>query len=527
MNNNMNKIQSNLYISDVISIEDIESWKPEQLVLINASTGCGKTYFIMHSFGKWCKEHGKKILILTNRNILKSQMINDVPEDLVDVVKILNYQFVSAQVMQTKGNESLSVLKNYDYIVCDECHYFFTDSTFNNETDIAIDEVLKAKHAVRIFLSATSVVIGQYFEQLEEEKKIAPIKKYSVLKPLQYENLYRYKNNESILTYLRMIPANEKVIMFCKSAEEAYENAKAFEGRSAFICSKYNTNDKFKKKSNDIIQKEVETTSKFSCQFLFVTTALDNGVNIIDRDVKHIICDVTDLDTIQQCIGRKRFIDENDKVNVYIKQMYKKGARCHLQKIARANVIVDDFETMNIEDFVMKYGRNIKNGAIYTQIDESGHLHYKVNQILKFKRYWDKIYYKAMILYNCSFPNVIALSRLMHIDETAWKSLEDDMDIKSLDSYISKLVGKKLFSEGKKNFIDYLQQTTIYFADKRKTLGMKTINGFFEDQNYPYYVLSFKERHRSEHYGKNYWVILAKDESEMPKKRKKHKKNES
>ena len=120
MNNNMNQIQSNLYISDVISIADIESWKPEQLVLINASTGCGKTYFIMHSFGKWCKEHGKKILILTNRNILKSQMVNDVPEDLVDVVKILNYQFVSAQVMQTKGNESLSVLKNYDDIVCDE-----------------------------------------------------------------------------------------------------------------------------------------------------------------------------------------------------------------------------------------------------------------------------------------------------------------------------------------------------------------------------------------------------------------------
>ena len=122
---------------------------------------------------------------------------------------------------------------------------------------------------------------------------------------------------------------------------------------------------------------------------------------------------------------------------------------------------------------------------------------------------------------------MIALSRLMHIDETAWKSLEDDMDIRSLDSYIRKLVGKKLFSEGKKNFIDYLQQTTIYFADKRKTLGMKTINGFFEDQNYPYYVLSFKETQRNENRNKNYWVILAKDESEMPKKRKKHKKNES
>ena len=86
MNNNMNQIQSNLYISDVISIADIESWKPEQLVLINASTGCGKTYFIMHSFGKWCKEHGKKILILTNRNILKSQMVNDVPEDLFNIL---------------------------------------------------------------------------------------------------------------------------------------------------------------------------------------------------------------------------------------------------------------------------------------------------------------------------------------------------------------------------------------------------------------------------------------------------------
>ena len=51
-----------------------------------------------------------------------------------------------------------------------------------------------------------------------------------------------------------------------------------------------------------------------------ISTLLFNlNINIEDIKVKTIIVDVgVDLDTIQQCIGRKRIKSKEDKINLYI-----------------------------------------------------------------------------------------------------------------------------------------------------------------------------------------------------------------
>jgi hypothetical protein len=46
---------------------------------------------------------------------------------------------------------------------------------------------------------------------------------------------------------------------------------------------------------------------------------MDAGVNIIDDELKHIICDVKDTGTLIQCIRRKRLQSKKDKIYLYIK----------------------------------------------------------------------------------------------------------------------------------------------------------------------------------------------------------------
>jgi len=58
---------------------------------------------------------------------------------------------------------------------------------------------------------------------------------------------------------------------------------------------------------------------KFQELILITTTCMDAGVNLIDIDLKHVVCEVEDTGTLIQCIGRKRIQDEQDSINVYLK----------------------------------------------------------------------------------------------------------------------------------------------------------------------------------------------------------------
>ena len=46
--------------------------------------------------------------------------------------------------------------ENHDYVVCDECHYFLTDSNYNTSTGVSFRWIQEMfAHKIRIFMSAT------------------------------------------------------------------------------------------------------------------------------------------------------------------------------------------------------------------------------------------------------------------------------------------------------------------------------------------------------------------------------------
>ena len=60
-----------VYISDIITSEDIDNWTSAKIVFIEGPTGRGKSHFIKHTLSDY--NSSKKILILVNRTIIKKQ----------------------------------------------------------------------------------------------------------------------------------------------------------------------------------------------------------------------------------------------------------------------------------------------------------------------------------------------------------------------------------------------------------------------------------------------------------------------
>ena len=81
--------------------------------------------------------------------------------------------------------------------------------------------------------------------------------------------------------------------------------------------SKYRKKTTPEKKAWDQIAQE----EKFSQKILITTEVLDNGVNIKDTNLRHIVIQDMEQTTFLQMLGRKRFLneDETEKTFVYLR----------------------------------------------------------------------------------------------------------------------------------------------------------------------------------------------------------------
>lgn len=496
------------YITDIIPLEEIKRWDNSSIKIIDATTGSGKSYFIINSLGNYAYENNKKLLFLVNRTILKEQLKKEIPTYLVDTIIVMTYQSVAQNVKR----EGMDFIKKYDYIICDECHYFFTDSTFNKETDISLNAILESKDSIKIFLSATVYLFNGFLNNLCKRKKLPLPIIYSAKKSINVNTMFYYNDNDSIMKFLAQIPKNEKVIFFCSSIERAYKNSLNFpNGESGFLCSK-NSKNTYAKYSQENIRKEIIEKSKFSCRILFTTQMLDNGINIRDRNLKHIIIDIKDFDTVQQCVGRKRFIDKNDKVNIYIEKIKYSTIMGLLKNVQIQKNKINDFKKLNISDFINKYGRDNMNGLIYPYAEkESNEIKYNLNVAMEFKINWDYQHYLLMRkLYNGGdkTPNltIISFRYSNEIKNKNFTCLEDNIDMTNTRYGLPQFYKVKLFDKDKKRFLDYINTTSITLINKRKKLGIEIINAYFKQNNLPYKIFN-KRSKDSETRDEYYWCL--------------------
>lgn len=491
--------------SNKISIEEIEKWEQNTTVILNGGTGTGKTFFICNKLANYIKEKNKhtfkisnrkKILYVCNRDKLRKDIIEEVKslgnEDIIDVT---TYQAIQSFIINNIE------LAEYDYYVFDETHYFTSDSSFNKHTDLSYKYAISRKNTVSIYMSATA---NELFTKLKNDNnKHNKYYEYVIEKDYSYvEKLYFLSGKDCMKNKILevMKDSDDKIVYFCNSTEKAYNLYLSLSDKAHFYCSKNNA--KFKDYSELDCIKKIDDTVSFDKQLLITTVALDNGINLKDRNIKHIFCDVFDTDKLIQCLGRKRIVDDNDTCKFYIKKFTKRdinGYKTSINNILKpAKMFRSDRDKFDIE-YVAK--RNFPSNIIYVEKSEGkesiifNELQYSkyILDLINIARMED-VGYKKYILGKLGR----SMKRLNIVDE---EQIKIDNDKKELEEYLDSLIGNKLLKDEQTELIN-----AIGLKDGRGRLqkSISLLNEYFETNKMGYIIIPKKSN------GKRYWILENK-----------------
>ncbi|NFH99492.1 DNA helicase [Clostridium botulinum] len=485
-------------VTDLIKYDDIRKWNNNDIITIKAGTGVGKSYFIKNQLYAFAKANNKKILFLIHRTNCTNQFYEEIKRDnKTDVIDIITYQHIET-VIKNKGVFDFTP---YQYIVCDEFHYFVSDSSFNVTTDISLNKILE-QNSIKIFMSATGDDSKRYINNVKKLDTIdyeIPIT-YDFIKELNFFN-----TDETLERFIEYLDGTgEKAIFFIQSAEKAYKLYTKFKDKCLFNCS--TSNDKYYKHVDTDKIDNMLKNEKFEEQILITTTCMDAGINIIDEKVKHIICDVKDMGTLIQCIGRKRIQNENDGIYLYIKTITNEqlgGMETQTKKkIEKAEFLREH----TVKEYVEEYPRSYDyNNIVYDEvIKDKNKCTKKINELMVFKCKMDIMDIEIMKTYEkFGYCKYLATKFGFRDDKGYYnyRVIEEEDSKSKLERHLSDMVGKRLYKEEQKELIEM-----IGLKDSRQRLqkSINIINTYLIEQ-FDYTVIS--KRVKEDNKLKTVWVI--------------------
>lgn len=345
------------YIADEIG-EEYMKWEPGDIIFIKAPTGSGKSYFILHIFLKWVVQNGVRLLYLVNRRVLQEQLQEELdkdvyaemfnyfrkPIDLRQHIQIRTYQNLESEIKRDIISTA-QMLSPYNYVVCDECHYFYSDSNFNTNTELSFDCIrYEFDSKVQIYMSATMDRLKemytqrepQYFEFRGELPGMQVLSKkgglnqnwekcYAVHENYEYIDLYKFqdlnelqriivsgikKNDEKWLIFVDSIDHGKKIE---KSLINSDEKEILSQDNVVFIDANYDKDEEAKKSVRQIVKEKCADR-----QIIISTAVMDNGISFWDFELRNLVILADTQESFIQMLGRKR--KDERRVNLYICQ---------------------------------------------------------------------------------------------------------------------------------------------------------------------------------------------------------------
>jgi hypothetical protein len=252
------------------------------------------------------------------------------------------------------------------------------------------------------------------------------------------------------------------------------------------------------RKSNKQILKDIANNNKFDCHLLCCTKVLDNGINLIDPDLKHIIIDMLDPTEFLQCLGRKR-IAPSEKIIVYVKDFSGGIIYPQITSIQTKLKVIDELIEVGADEFQIRYKKKDFDNVIQNDfsINQAKLFHY-----YQFRNYlqWmlndkDKTGYQKEICYKMQYPFVKIHDAEIEFERiTLDQELEKLLNIPLVDNNIEKF--KTLFFNRKFN-----PKKTNY-----RKRGIRSINAILEEDNSKFRIISDQSRAK-ETRGKTYWMV--------------------
>jgi len=392
-------------VTDVIKPDDVLRWQPNNNVLISSPMGAGKSFFCKNTLYDIAKKTSGKILMLIHRSNCVEQFKYEIEMDgKADVIEVITYQSLEYSKLHNTNKYDLS---QYKFVVCDEFHYFFNDSSFNNKTAVSFKMIMNNKDSIHVFMSATGEHMSRYMKKYIKDNGLADAIEYEI--PFDFSfirELTFFHKDVTMEEFLKEgITKGDKGIFFVQSAEKAYKLYSKYKKQCVFNCS--SNNAKYYEFVDKDKIKQILINQRFEEQFLITTSCFDAGINIIDTDVKHIVIDIVDIGSLIQCMGRKRIQNEEDKVSIYIK-IINNQKLAGLKRSMEQKIEMADFYMQNgysVEKLIEKYPmQNDVNNILYDDLlqDENGDIipnsYTKViNEPMYFKKKEDIADYSLML----------------------------------------------------------------------------------------------------------------------------------
>ncbi|WP_312354672.1 DEAD/DEAH box helicase [Aminipila sp.] len=471
---------NNNKISQKITTEEIATWK-NKVVTITAPTGAGKSHFIKNNLYDYAKEKGERILMLIHRlNCIEQFQMELEKENKLDIIDIKTYQ----------SNEYYRLPKDFDfnqyqYIVCDEFHYFLSDSNFNSKTEVSLKRILGAENATKIFLSATSKNMKNYITDILKVETVDynfPYD-YSFINKLTF-----YYSTDYIEKYIeKIIESGDKAIFFIQSATKGYELYKKYDKHTIYNCGKSDKHYKYveKEKITNMLRNE-----RFDEQILITTTCLEAGVNIKDTQLKHIVLDVEDIDVMLQCIGRKRIQGELDKVNLYIHTLNNQQLGGKITRLKNMLIPAQYLLHNGQNEYTNKYGREKRPNLTYSEVQDDRPI-FKVNMVMLYKTMCDIGLYQKMIEKKyCKYISELFGNKKYSVEEKL-------VSYRELKLILEEFKNKKLFKAEKKLLINNINVR----VSGRQQRSYRSLNQGLEWLGLPYIIIPKRTRHE------RFWII--------------------
>ena len=318
--------------------EEVPYWRYWKAILIDAPPGRGKTSFVYEVLIPLAIKMNRNVLLVANRNALSLQMKLDVLEligsplrdrltdlgiretDIFGSVGIVSYHSLP-RFLNDPENEDW--LDNVEYVVADECHYFASDSSFNDLTEWHLKLITKHfKRAIRVYMTGTSwdvlrpIADAEMAIKYDKERACKvhldrEIIRYHWEQDHSHVDLRFFRDLEEIKQLILGNP-NEKYMIFVDSRDSGRALADALgKNRATYLDAE----SKGTKEMTKLLKEQT-----FDRQVLVTTKVLDCGINLWDNRLRHIVTVTDDRVSMLQMLGRKRR-KPGERVNLYVCDM--------------------------------------------------------------------------------------------------------------------------------------------------------------------------------------------------------------
>lgn len=526
------------WVADTIG-ESYKKWKLGSIVIIEAQTGTGKTWWVKNVLVNYL-DNDERLLFVCNRTNLKRQLKidllkkynmpipminNEVNVENLDAlttiknVTITSYHAIQYAALDEKYDGKLFDLSLFTYVVLDECHYIMADASFVNDCKFAYEKLINDRciNVIKIFISATiNEVRGPITRCAEKGFGLKPeIHEYTTGIDYSYLNPIYFDNNwDDIINIIKNDDTDEKWLIFISDLEDGKKILKELGKDNCSIIKAGTKSDEL----NSIIN-----NSKFNKKVLICTKAMDNGINIDDCKVKNILIMSWDKISFIQMLGRVRvdISKEVEEINLYIPTRMKKSfltkLKLHLQKQSQIDLFREDRRAFNkkYDNKIKKLGsmediffRNLADGE------------WKINPIGNARLMEDTTFTQYMV------NRFDRLGKFTYIlEQLKWLKLTEtfdpnnlientvlNKDVETLESYLESIVDKKLFSDDQQIISDLIIKELITIDSKTdyrtKKIKSSTLETILRDQlNLPYAISKSKKESTGEMRGKRYIII--------------------